>query len=118
MIPSAGLRCSVRKYAAERLALFILTGNLGGEFAACEAERNLIADCDLVGGPQNFSGGVVSDGVAAFEDFEGAALFELHHRGLDPTAFRNEHAIKPDLQVVSVALPSATKACDARKLPR
>src|SRR5208282_795615 len=57
--------------------LFLLLPDFGGEAAAVELDGDGVAEGDLAGVAEEVAGGVGGDGVAAFEDFQRAALFEL-----------------------------------------
>jgi hypothetical protein len=58
-----------------------------------EAEGDGVADGDLSGGAEDLAGGVGGDGVAAFEDAEGATLVELEAEAVEAIAFLAESAL-------------------------
>ena len=58
-----------------------------------EAEAYGFADGDLCGGTEDLAAGVGGDGVAAFEDAEGAAFLELEAEAVEALAFLAKGAI-------------------------
>ena len=78
-----------------------------------EADRNVVAEGDLIGRAQNFTGGVVGDGVSALEELERAALFEPKRCLLDCAAARDQRAIDLDAQVARALVERAAQLADA-----
>ena len=63
-----------------------------------ELDGDGVAEDDLGGVAEEVAGGVGGDGVAAFEDAEGAAFFELEAETLEALAFGAEEAFGSDTQ--------------------
>ncbi len=78
-----------------------------------EADGDVVAEGDLIGRAQNFSRGVVGDGVAALEELERAALFELKRGGFELAAARDQRAIDLDAEVARALVERAAKFADA-----
>ena len=73
-------------------SIFLLAADRGAEFAAGEADGNIVVERDLIRRTQHFPIGIVGDGVAALENPKRAALFELQFRGFEALALRDERA--------------------------
>ncbi len=61
-----------------------------------ELDGYAVADGDLSGVAEKVAGGIGGDGVAAFEDFEGAAFLELNSEAFEAFAFCAEEAFGAD----------------------
>lgn len=85
----------------------------GVEGALGEAERDVVAEGDLIGRAQNFPRGVVGDGIAALEELERAAFFELKCGGFDLAAARDQRAVDLDAQVAGMFVERAAEFADA-----
>jgi hypothetical protein len=68
----------------------------------------------LIRRAQDAAGGVVDDGVAAFEDLEGAAFVELQRRGFELPPPGNQQAVHAAEQFGGALLAHAPKPADAR----
>jgi len=62
------------------------------QFPFVKLNGNRVAECDDRGVAEDGSGGVGYDGVAAFEDFQGAAFFELDEEFSEAFAFDSREA--------------------------
>ena len=89
------------------------TAYFGVEGALREADGDVVAEGDLIGRAQNFSGGVVGNGVAAVEELERAALIELEGGGFDlSTPARDQRAIDLDAEVARAVVERAAQFAD------
>jgi len=70
----------------------------GSEAAAVELNGHCVAEGDLGGVAEEVAGGVGGDGVAAFEDAQGAALLELQRQFFEAVAFRAQKALDADAE--------------------
>src|SRR5579859_915128 len=67
--------------------------------ATVELDGNRVANVHLGGVAEEVAGGVGGDGVAAFEDFQRAALFELKSQALEALAFGAQEALGPNAEI-------------------
>jgi len=70
----------------------------GSEAAAVELNGHCVAEGDVGGVAEEVAGGVGGDGVAAFEDAQGAALLELQGQFFEAVAFRAQKALDADAE--------------------
>ena len=74
-----------------------------------ELERDGVADLDLGSVAKDGTGDVGRNGVAAFEDFQRAALFELQGETSEALAFGAEQAFGADAEIGGAALEAKAK---------
>ncbi len=89
------------------------TAYFGVEGALGEADGDVVAESDLIRRAQNFSRGVVGDGVAALEELERAALFELKRGGFELAAAGDQRAVDLDAEVARALVERAAEFADA-----
>src|SRR5690348_5246347 len=85
----------------------------GVEGALGEADGDVVAEGDLIGRAQNFSRGVVSDGVAALEELKRAALIELKRGGFELAAARDQRAVDSGAKVARALIQRAAQFANA-----
>src|SRR6266850_1905262 len=71
----------------------------GSEAAAVELDGHCVAEGDLGGVAEEVAGGVGGDGVAAFENAQGAALLELQRQFFEAVAFRAQKALGAEVEI-------------------
>jgi hypothetical protein len=74
-----------------------------------ELEPNGVADLDLGGVAEDDAVGVGGDGVPTFEDFHGAALFELQGEASQAVALGAENPLGADAKIGSAFLKAQTE---------
>jgi hypothetical protein len=77
----------------------ILLAYFGGEAAAMELDGYCLANVDLGGVAEEVAGGIGGDSVAAFENFQGAALLELERQALQAFAFGAQESLGADAEI-------------------
>ena len=77
-----------------------------------QAQAYRVADGDLRGGAEDLAGGVGGDGVAAFEDAEGAAFLELEVEAVEALAFLAESAVGAGGELDLELLETQAHGCD------
>src|SRR5690348_9561185 len=88
-------------------AYFGVEGTLG------EADGDVVSEGDLIGRAQNFSRGVVGDGIAALEELERAALLEPQSCLLGCAAARDQRAVDGDAEVARAFIQRAAQFADS-----
>ena len=78
---------------------FVLRSDLCSEAAAVELDGDGVAGGDLRGVAEESAGGIGGDGVAAFEDAQRAALFELQGETLKAFSFRAQETFGADAEI-------------------
>src|SRR5882762_4404640 len=78
---------------------FLFCADGSAQLATGESDRNVIAYVHLIDGSHDFPGSVVHNRVAALENTEWAALFQLQRGRLPASALGDERAIEPHAQL-------------------
>ena len=71
----------------------VFAGDFSGQAAAVQAQGYGVADGYLRGVAEDVAGGVGGDGIPAFEDACGAALFQLETQAIEAVPLNAENAL-------------------------
>jgi hypothetical protein len=88
--------------------------DFGGEAAAVQLQAYRVTYGDLRGVTDDVAGGVGGDGVAAFEDASGAALFELQAQSVEAVALDAKDAFAADGKFMVAAFELTMQARNFR----
>src|ERR1700733_12540954 len=91
-----------------------LFANGGVENSPGKPHGDAIPQGHLIRRTQDFSGSIVRDGVAPFEQFERAALVELQLQLLVPMSFRDERTVDRGAERFCLLLDSPPQQLRAR----
>src|SRR5260370_10908091 len=114
--PDREIRASSKRYLNWReqghIEFSILFLDFGGEAAAVELDGDGVADLNFSRRAEEVAGGVGGDGVAAFEDFQGAAFLELQREALTAFALGAQESLGAGAEIGAAFFKAQTERGD------